>query len=235
MLLSFLNDLRAFGKEKGWCPYFLARHMVQFVNVVVYSYQYLLDPKVAGIISKEMQRESVMVFDEAHNIDNVCIEALSVSVRKQPIEGATRNINKMAQEINRFKATDAGRLRAEYNRVIDGLAQRVNLPSKHILISPIDLYPRRLNFNPVVSRSFTMSLTRHCICPMVLSRGSDPGVERNYGRLLLEMVLTLLTGHTYSSLKKEQIRYTLKRGWFNEIVWNVRVILYVIPCGVSPF
>lgn len=96
-----LQDLRMFGKEKGWCPYFLARHMIQFANVVVYSYQYLLDPKVAGFISKEMQRESVVVFDEAHNIDNVCIEALSVSVRKQTLEGATRNLNKMSQEIER--------------------------------------------------------------------------------------------------------------------------------------
>lgn len=96
------QDLRAFGKEKGWCPYFLARHMVQFANVVVYSYQYLLDPKVAGIISKEMQRESVVVFDEAHNIDNVCIEALSVSVRSQTLEGATRNLNKMSQEVERY-------------------------------------------------------------------------------------------------------------------------------------
>lgn len=96
-----MQDLRAFGKAKGWCPYFLARHMVQFANVVVYSYQYLLDPKVAGIISKEMQRESVVVFDEAHNIDNVCIEALSVSVRQQTLEGATRNINRMAQDVER--------------------------------------------------------------------------------------------------------------------------------------
>lgn len=38
-------------------------------------------------------------------------------------------------------------------------------------LSPIDLYPRLLNFNPVVSRSLTMSLTRDCICPMVLTRG----------------------------------------------------------------
>lgn len=76
--------------------------MVQFANVVVYSYQYLLDPKVAGIISKEMQRESVVVFDEAHNIDTVCIEALSVSVRKQTLEGATRNLNSMAKEIDRY-------------------------------------------------------------------------------------------------------------------------------------
>ncbi|XP_071716264.1 general transcription and DNA repair factor IIH helicase subunit XPD isoform X2 [Rutidosis leptorrhynchoides] len=358
-----LQDLRVFGKEKGWCPYFLARHMVQFANVVVYSYQYLLDPKVAGIISKEMQRESVVVFDEAHNIDNVCIEALSVSVRRQTIEGARRNLSKMSKEIDRFKASDAGRLRAEYNRLVEGLAQRGNLPTgdtwlanpalpddilkeavpgnirraEHFLavlrrlvqyldgrldtenvekegpvtfvnavnshvgidqkmlkfcydrlhslmltleitdtdeflhiqticdfatlvgtytrgfsiiiepydermphipdpvlqlschdaslaikpvfdrfqsvvitsgtLSPIDLYPRLLNFNPVVSRSFTMSLTRDCICPMVLTRGSDqlpvstkfdlrsdPGVERNYGRLLLEMVSVVPDG-----------------------------------------
>lgn len=31
--------------------------------------------------------------------------------------------------VGRFKATDAGRLRAEYNRLVDGLAQRGNLPS----------------------------------------------------------------------------------------------------------
>ncbi|KAL7172353.1 hypothetical protein ACSBR2_031944 [Camellia fascicularis] len=319
-----LQDLRAFGKEKGWCPYFLARHMVQFANVVVYSYQYLLDPKVAGIISKEMQRESVVVFDEAHNIDN---GQQGISIRC------------LMRLKGRFKATDAGRLRAEYNWLVEGLAQRGNLPiadtwlsnpalpndilkeavpgnirrAEHFLsvlrrlvqylkgrlqtenvekegpvtfvasinaqvgidqkvlrfcydrlhslmmtleitdtdeflhiqticdfatlvgtytrgfsiiiepfdermpnipdpvlqtvviisgtLSPIDLYPRLLNFNPVVSRSFTMSLTRDCICPMVLTRGSDQlpvsakydmrtdeGVERNYGRLLLEMV-----------------------------------------------
>ncbi|KAG9157245.1 hypothetical protein Leryth_004915 [Lithospermum erythrorhizon] len=358
-----LQDLKVFGKEKGWCPYYLARHMVQLANVVVYSYQYLLDPKVAGIISKEMQKESVVVFDEAHNIDTVCIEALSVSIRRQTLEGATRNINRMTQEIERLKATDANRLQAEYNRLVDGLAQRGNLPAtdnflanpalpddilqeavpgnirraEHFLsvlrrlvqyfkgrlmtenvekegpvtfvssinsqvgidqkmlkfcydrlhslmltleitdtdeflhvqsicdfatlvgtyargfsiiiepfdermphipdpvlqlccndaslaikpvfdrfqsvvitsgtLSPIDLYPRLLNFNPVVSRSFKMSLTRDCICPMVLSRGSDqlpvstkfdlrsdPGVEKNYGKLLLEMVSVVPDG-----------------------------------------
>ena len=36
-----------------------------------------------------------MVFDEAHNIDNVCIEALSVNLRKQTLEGAGRNLGKL--------------------------------------------------------------------------------------------------------------------------------------------
>lgn len=84
--------------------------MVQFANVVVYSYQYLLDPKVAGIISKEMQKESVVVFDEAHNIDNVCIEALSVSVRTKTLDGASRNLSRITQEIERYNYLNIGLL-----------------------------------------------------------------------------------------------------------------------------
>ena len=37
-------------------------------NVVVYSYHYLLDPKIADLVSKELSKSSVVIFDEAHNI-----------------------------------------------------------------------------------------------------------------------------------------------------------------------
>jgi Rad3-related DNA helicase len=37
------------------CPYFLARRYISFANVVVYNYQYLLDPKISALISKSMQ------------------------------------------------------------------------------------------------------------------------------------------------------------------------------------
>lgn len=69
-----MHDLRVLGRKKKWCPYFLARHMIAFANVVVYSYQYMIDPKVSQMVSREMEKECVVVFDEAHNIDNVCIE-----------------------------------------------------------------------------------------------------------------------------------------------------------------
>ena len=38
--------MRGWGRKKKWCPYFLARHMITIANVVVYNYQYMLDPKV---------------------------------------------------------------------------------------------------------------------------------------------------------------------------------------------
>lgn len=36
--------------------------------MVVYSYHYLLDPKIAELVSRELAKKSVVVFDEAHNI-----------------------------------------------------------------------------------------------------------------------------------------------------------------------
>jgi DNA excision repair protein ERCC-2 len=47
------------------------------------------------MVSRELEKECVVVFDEAHNIDNVCIEALSVSLRQQTLNAARRNITKL--------------------------------------------------------------------------------------------------------------------------------------------
>lgn len=39
-----------------------------FVDVVIYSFHYLLDPKVSEQVSKELSKDAIVVFDEAHNI-----------------------------------------------------------------------------------------------------------------------------------------------------------------------
>ena len=45
-----------------------------FVDVIIYSFHYLLDPKVAEQVSKEMSKDAIVVFDEAHNIgENVSL------------------------------------------------------------------------------------------------------------------------------------------------------------------
>ena len=66
-----LDDLKELGRARNWCPNFLTRHVINLANVIVYNYQYLLDPKIASMVSGEIERDSIVVFDEAHNIDNV--------------------------------------------------------------------------------------------------------------------------------------------------------------------
>lgn len=34
------------------------------------------DPKISNMVSKEIEKDSIVVFDEAHNIDNICIEVI---------------------------------------------------------------------------------------------------------------------------------------------------------------
>lgn len=63
-----IDDMKEFGRERNWCPYFMSRFAINQAHVVVYSYHYLLDPKIAEVVSKELARESVVVCDEAHNI-----------------------------------------------------------------------------------------------------------------------------------------------------------------------
>lgn len=118
-----LDDLKAFGRQKGVCPYFLARKAMEVANVVIYSYYYLLDPKVADLVSRQLPREAIVVFDEAHNIDNVCIESLSIDIGKGTLSAASRSLQRLSDRIAGLKATDSERLRQEYERLVAGLAQ----------------------------------------------------------------------------------------------------------------
>ena len=38
--------------------------------MVVFSYNYVLDPKISEMVSKDFENNTVVVFDEAHNIGN---------------------------------------------------------------------------------------------------------------------------------------------------------------------
>lgn len=61
-----LHDLRVLCRkeDKHWCPYYLARHMIAFANVVVYNYQYMLDPKASSCFCSTLnQMPATVCFD----------------------------------------------------------------------------------------------------------------------------------------------------------------------------
>nr|CAD7572933.1 unnamed protein product [Timema californicum] len=116
-----LDDLKQYGHEMTWCPYFLARYTITNAHIVVYSYHYLLDPKIAEVVSKELTKTSVVVFDEAHNIDNVCIDSMSVKINRRTIEKSTANLQVLEKTVNDMKDDDAKKLTEEYQRLVDGL------------------------------------------------------------------------------------------------------------------
>jgi DNA excision repair protein ERCC-2 len=87
-----------------------------FVDIIIYSFHYLLDPKVAEQVSKELSKDAIVVFDEAHNIgmsnnarywrgwritreDNVCIESLSIDLTRPMLDSAARSVGKLGEKI----------------------------------------------------------------------------------------------------------------------------------------
>ena len=92
-----------------------------FCNVIIYSYHYLLDPKIAERVSKELSKDCIVVFDEAHNIDNVCIESLSIDLTEDSLRRAARGANNLERKINEMRSSDAEKLQGEYQKLVEGL------------------------------------------------------------------------------------------------------------------
>ncbi|XP_037072582.1 general transcription and DNA repair factor IIH helicase subunit XPD-like [Pollicipes pollicipes] len=133
-----LQDLKQYGRTRGWCPYFVARRAIQQANIIVYSYHYLLDPKIAEVVSKEIVKSSVVVFDEAHNIDNVCIDSMSVHINKRMLERCSNNIGSLEKRIAQIKETDANRLQEEYQRMVEGLRDaQMKRQTDQLLANPV--------------------------------------------------------------------------------------------------
>jgi DNA excision repair protein ERCC-2 len=116
-----LADVLQHGRDNGTCPYFTVRRMMPFVDIVIYSFHYLLDPKVAEQVSREMDKDAIVVFDEAHNIDNVCIESLSIDLTRPMLDSAARSVTKLAEKIEEIKTVDAAKLQDEYAKLVEGL------------------------------------------------------------------------------------------------------------------
>jgi DNA excision repair protein ERCC-2 len=116
-----IDDLKQLGEQRHWCPYFTARRLIGVADVVVYNYHYMLDPKIAGLVSRDIDRSAIVVFDEAHNIDNICIEALSITLNKGLIHAAGRSLTKLRRLTQEAEAANSQRLQDEYQQLLHSM------------------------------------------------------------------------------------------------------------------
>ena len=133
-----LEDMREYGRRNKMCPYFLSRRLLKQANVIIYNYHYLLDPKVAQVISRDLSRDSIIVFDEAHNIDNICIESMSIDITKPMLDASTRSLNSLSDSIHNIKQSGKERLEDEYRQLVEGLRDaRQNRANETFLQNPV--------------------------------------------------------------------------------------------------
>ncbi|SBT71121.1 TFIIH basal transcription factor complex helicase XPD subunit, putative [Plasmodium malariae] len=108
------------------CPYFCAKKIIEISKVIVLNYQYVIDPKVSKSIflGKDMSnrvnfhKNDIIVFDEAHNIDSVCLEALSVNIDRNILNKASINIKRLLKKIENSKSLNEKKLKEECNKIL---------------------------------------------------------------------------------------------------------------------
>lgn len=128
-----------------------------FCNVIIYSYHYLLDPKIAERVSKELSKDCIVVFDEAHNIDNVCIESLSIDLTEDSLRKATRGANNLERKISEMRSSDAEKLQSEYAKLVEGLCDADEAREEDaFMANPGEKYG---SFHNIISESNSHSFT----------------------------------------------------------------------------
>lgn len=116
-----LDDLKTHGRKNKVCPYYLARKAVGEANIVVCNYPYLVDSGVSDVVRGKTDNASIVVFDEAHNIDNICIDALTVKLNKGMLESASIQLDRVKDKAAAAGEAVVTKLREEYQEMVSQL------------------------------------------------------------------------------------------------------------------
>jgi DNA excision repair protein ERCC-2 len=89
-----IKKLRQQGRTMRFCPYFLARRAAEHCTLVVAPYQYIFNEKIRASIKLELNNK-ILVFDEAHNADQISQDVLSDTLSERSLNLAKKELEEV--------------------------------------------------------------------------------------------------------------------------------------------
>ncbi|KAJ2772430.1 hypothetical protein IWQ56_001378, partial [Coemansia nantahalensis] len=74
-----LEDIVELGRKVGGCPYYAARSLAESAELTFCPYNYIVDPSIRSAVGVNLHN-SIVILDEAHNIEGVAREAGSLEI-----------------------------------------------------------------------------------------------------------------------------------------------------------
>ncbi|KAM3747686.1 hypothetical protein ACB098_05G053700 [Castanea mollissima] len=71
-----IEDLVNVGRRFGPCPYYVSRELHKVADILFAPYNYLIDRNLRKILNVDWNN-SILIFDEAHNLESLCADAAS--------------------------------------------------------------------------------------------------------------------------------------------------------------
>ncbi|XP_055298263.1 regulator of telomere elongation helicase 1 homolog isoform X2 [Sitodiplosis mosellana] len=89
--LKYIEELGRVGQLETACPYYMSKELAKRADIVFMPYNYLLDPKIR-FANKIDLKNAIVIFDESHNVENMCEESASTIITSTTIAIAIRDI-----------------------------------------------------------------------------------------------------------------------------------------------
>ncbi|XP_023601308.1 regulator of telomere elongation helicase 1 isoform X3 [Myotis lucifugus] len=107
-----IEDLVKSGNRHKLCPYYLSRNLKQQADIIFMPYNYLLDAKSRRAQGIDL-KGTVVIFDEAHNVEKMCEESASFDLTPHDVASGLDVIDQILEEQSR--AAQQGELRLEFS------------------------------------------------------------------------------------------------------------------------
>ncbi|EGW11083.1 Regulator of telomere elongation helicase 1 [Cricetulus griseus] len=107
-----IEDLVKNGSKHKVCPYYLSRNMKQQADIIFMPYNYLLDAKSRKAHNIDL-KGTVVIFDEAHNVEKICEESASFDLTPRDVASGLEAINQVLEEQARL--AQQGELQLEFS------------------------------------------------------------------------------------------------------------------------
>ncbi|XP_062140101.1 regulator of telomere elongation helicase 1 homolog [Drosophila sulfurigaster albostrigata] len=102
-----IEDLVKVGQRLKMCPYYASKELVKDADITFMPYNYLLDPKARKANKIELNN-TIVILDEAHNIEKICEESASVQIRSSDVAMAMEDLTHIMKIFTSGETLDAG-------------------------------------------------------------------------------------------------------------------------------
>jgi regulator of telomere elongation helicase 1 len=100
-----IEELAAMGRDQRMCPYFLSRESGQRADLVLMPYNYLFDPVVRRGLQVNWTN-SIVIFDEAHNVEQVATDAASCEISTATLGSCITELKGILQALQEGSAAN---------------------------------------------------------------------------------------------------------------------------------
>ncbi|OWZ23055.1 hypothetical protein PHMEG_0002137 [Phytophthora megakarya] len=101
-----IEDLVKLAQKHRECAYFHSREALDHANIVFAPYNYLLDPTIRDAVGISL-KDSIVVLDEAHNVEDTCRSSASVEVNDEVLAASIKAFSIVIKHGNRPKTYNA--------------------------------------------------------------------------------------------------------------------------------